>query len=481
MDRIRPTQLPTPAQVSTPAATTPATALQTSSIPNGSTPTPASGPFVGMPGITQQTAVPSLPETDRTAPAPKTDAAVEQTQYQQPPMLPKLPVVENTPKPLPVPAPNEELPATLPNESLPALPNVVAPDWDVLNSKLGNPSPKIEEKPTNKVIPIGDVTPTEPTPEIKDHQTRSPAELGDPFPLGKTKPILPKEENPTPEKKVDPPHSVSQVEPPVRPIPAPKEELPVSPPKVDLEKVRSEKPPMVVVPVPEAPQSPMDSPLIVALRCMQQNRNTEVFEALKNYDSGTQEMLSNLMHPILRISEVGMRNLSAEEANIVLDRLEIAADQVRSKAAFTAGRICYVEKASRYGNYIKDLRPAFQPNTYVDVYIEIRNFSTEIRKLTGNRSYEAPENGYYVRLSSHWELRDAADKVVSTDADSPGEVFTEFIREYRSLPRDMYFVNRVIVPRNIHPGVYTLWIYVTDIPTGRTLRRPLEFRVAGKY
>jgi hypothetical protein len=45
-------------------------------------------------------------------------------------------------------------------------------------------------------------------------------------------------------------------------------------------------------------------------------------------------------------------------------------------------------------------------------------------------------------------------------------------------PRQDYcHVGRFALPANTPPGAYTLWLKVTDVPTGRTARRPLDFRV----
>jgi hypothetical protein len=104
---------------------------------------------------------------------------------------------------------------------------------------------------------------------------------------------------------------------------------------------------------------------------------------------------------------------------------------------------------------------ALQPGEWVEIYAEVRNFTTELHGPC-----------YLTRMTSTLEIRDFNDQVVWQKVPEAGS-------EDRSLsPRHDYYNKYVFqVPRGLAPGPYTLWIRVTDLPTGRSARRSLDFRV----
>ncbi len=230
--------------------------------------------------------------------------------------------------------------------------------------------------------------------------------------------------------------------------------------------------------IPAPPKLPADSPLVKAVRCLQQNKPEEALEALRQFDPATQELLSNLIHPLIRISKTPMEGMNPDEAALLVEQFTAVSDLLKTKAALTAGRICYCNGFRRFGDIDEDLRPAFARGSTARVYVEIKNFLAEPALLPGRTTYESQRRGYRIRLLGHWELRDAANNVVYSEQDTERKDLN-WVTPHITPPQDYWLVFGIPVPPHLRPGTYTLWIQVTDVPTGRTFRRPIEFRIAG--
>ena len=99
----------------------------------------------------------------------------------------------------------------------------------------------------------------------------------------------------------------------------------------------------------------------------------------------------------------------------------------------------------------------------VHLYVELANFSCA----------PEPKGGYAISLASSLEVRDAAGSFVwRADPKEEADRVT-------SAPMDYYRAYRFSVP-NLAGGTYTLGIRIVDRPTGREVRKNIEFRVGAK-
>jgi hypothetical protein len=96
----------------------------------------------------------------------------------------------------------------------------------------------------------------------------------------------------------------------------------------------------------------------------------------------------------------------------------------------------------------------------VGLYAEVRNFAC------------APHGSdYRTRVQTSIEVHDDRGEVVWR-FDPPARTDTSL-----SPRQDYCHVGRFALPGRLPSGAYTLWLKVTDVPTGRTARRSLDFRV----
>jgi hypothetical protein len=275
-------------------------------------------------------------------------------------------------------------------------------------------------------------------------------------------------------------------------VDVPKNDKPVpQTPRVEPVPISSMPPlPDIRSTIPAPPQKqdkplPPDSAIVSAVRSLQQNRPDKMLDALKVYDPQTQEYLAHQLHPLIRVAERGLLGISPEESALQAEQLSSALAVMKSKAALTSSTICFCRGGGliRYSENdfgVPDEAPhsSFKAGQTVYLYVDIKNFSVEPTMLAGKSAYDRQRPGYRVRLNAHWELRDRENRVVFTNQDMRLKELN-WERCYYTPPQYYYQIYTIIVP-NLPAGAYTLWIEVIDVPTGRTMRRPIELRIAGQ-
>src|SRR5262249_11346815 len=147
----------------------------------------------------------------------------------------------------------------------------------------------------------------------------------------------------------------------------------------------------------------------------------------------------------------------------LLQSFEDLEEPLRPRAALTISKARFCKWIEKYGDY--DPLPddhQFRAGDPVQLYVELRNFTC---------ARQGPV--YLTRLASTLAILDADGTVAwfqdCHDRDRPERSHTPW--------RDYFRNYSFYVPEKIPPGLYTLRIHVTDVPTRWTARASLDLRV----
>ena len=207
---------------------------------------------------------------------------------------------------------------------------------------------------------------------------------------------------------------------------------------------------------------PIDPPLVKAVRCYMDKRPVEALDWLKAYDKSSQDLLLDLMLVAVRLTEGGLRKVDAPEATALVTQLRRLERVLERRASLVIDKMCFTQGINRFGVYrLREDDGLFRPSDWVEVYVELQNFSNDrIGK------------DYAVRLSGRAEISDYKGTVVFY------QNFQERPDLGQSQRRDCFYRCYFPLPSNVPPGMYTLWLRIKDVPTGRTASRSLDFQVA---
>jgi len=193
-----------------------------------------------------------------------------------------------------------------------------------------------------------------------------------------------------------------------------------------------------------------------------------VVQVSSHFDKPTQELLLVMLPLIARLSEGGINKAKPEDLSPLLNQIESAWEVVGPRAALSIEKMCYAQHLdqARFGVYQQLSEDhAFRPGELVELYVELRNFSSERR----DRFYE-------IHLERYLEIRDSSGQV-RWQLPIPDRVVTD-----KSLsPRHDHFISyRFFLPSILRKGQYTLHVRVTDTPTQRTAERSLNLQVTNR-
>jgi hypothetical protein len=210
------------------------------------------------------------------------------------------------------------------------------------------------------------------------------------------------------------------------------------------------------------PKPVEDPPLVTALRLFLSNHPVEARALLDRYDSRTQDLLLCLLPMLARLGETKLAAQSPQETAAMLEQLEQVMQALRPRAPLSVGKICFCESIQSYGVYkpLREDNPEFQPDDHVLVYVELRNASSVPQR-----------DQFAVRLGGEVKIVDYMGNRIwaKTLQNRP---------DFSRAPRTDYFtVCQFGLPRDIRPGAYVLHVLIIDEPTGRAVRRTLDFHV----
>jgi hypothetical protein len=225
--------------------------------------------------------------------------------------------------------------------------------------------------------------------------------------------------------------------------------------------------PAIPLPRPESLARPaQEVPLIAALRCFLDNRPGDAIAYLDHYDKPNQEVLLGVLPFLVRLTEQSLTQVSPREVAEIVNQLDTLQGPLEPHAELTIEKLCFCSAIDRFGVYqrLPDDR-AFRPGEWVQIYVEPKHFSSELR-----------DDGFETNLSCTLVLRECAGKreVVWQDDHQPARPETD-VSQTR---RHDYFINYPLRIPPVAPGLYTLWVRVTDVPTKRWAQRSLDLRVS---
>ncbi|MGE3809513.1 MAG: hypothetical protein AB7K24_33025, partial [Gemmataceae bacterium] len=214
-----------------------------------------------------------------------------------------------------------------------------------------------------------------------------------------------------------------------------------------------------------ATQASRDVPLVEALRFYLDNRSADAVTSLSHYHKDCQEMLLNLLQLAARLTKQNEEGDGAKETAFLLEQLERLEVPLRARAELQVDKICFCRRIETFGVYepLTADHP-FRPGELVLVYVELRNF-------TSTRQEQRNDTLYTTHLTGSAEIRDEHGQRVW------GQEFRRDRPDQSRTLRHDYFDNYRFCLPDLRPGLHTLWIKVTDVPTGRTVERSLDFHV----
>jgi hypothetical protein len=229
-------------------------------------------------------------------------------------------------------------------------------------------------------------------------------------------------------------------------------------------------PPQPVVAIPETAKR---EPLAEAIECILANRHDEAVRHLQVYDPQTQDWFLRLLPALSILTRKKIQDLDTAEVAVLHEQLLTLLSALRPKTELTIEKACFCEWIKSYGNY-KPLPEGYafvapsanRPGECVQLYFELRNFASELRK-----------GQYETRLATTVEIRDRAGSVMWSYR---FEDENQTVRSRTQL-HDHYCSYSFHVPKNIPPGVYSLIVQIADEtnPDSRRLTsKALDFRVA---
>lgn len=208
-----------------------------------------------------------------------------------------------------------------------------------------------------------------------------------------------------------------------------------------------------------------DPPLLAALRCMLDKHPEEAVARLKGFDKANQELILGLLALMACLSEKNLEKCDPSETARLVDQLHGLLVPMPSWVPLVIDQMCFCRRIEKYGVF-EPLTEGheFRAGELVQVYVELRNFSTERR-----------DRFFLTHLASSLEIHDYKGRVVWRE-DRPESVNRPDLS--RSLRHDLFMNCRFCVPQ-IPQGSYTLWLQVADVgqKKQRTVRRSLDFRV----
>ncbi|HEX4588360.1 MAG TPA: hypothetical protein VH120_00400 [Gemmataceae bacterium] len=207
-----------------------------------------------------------------------------------------------------------------------------------------------------------------------------------------------------------------------------------------------------------------DSPLLAALKCYLNKSPEQAAQCLESMDPADRDLLTALLPLAVRLGDGALKSADPQDLAAVVADVQALVGPLRERAALEVPKLCFCRpKATpaQFGRYEQiEENHRFRPGEVVGLYVEVRNIIC------------APNGAdYRTQVAMSMEVHNEQGETVWR-SDPPA-------RPDRSLsPRQDYcHVGWFKVPSDLPAGAFTLSLKVTDVPTGRTARRSLDFRV----
>jgi hypothetical protein len=248
------------------------------------------------------------------------------------------------------------------------------------------------------------------------------------------------------------------------------------PEPVSVGKLPQVAPPALAETAAGTPDQPVaEHPLLTALRSFLDQKPQEAIAILGRYEKPNQEMLLALLPLAKELTEISLTHPRAEEIAALDEKVQSMERPLRQRMQLVMNKICFCESIKGFCDYVP-FAPGHpfrapapgRPDEQVNIYVELSN-------LSGVAHVSAERGSFYeTRLASSVKIVPQGGKEPIWQRqfkDRMGHVILS-----RTLRHD-YFNSYMFYVPHIPPGAYKLVIEVTDVPTGRTASRSLDFRV----
>jgi hypothetical protein len=211
-------------------------------------------------------------------------------------------------------------------------------------------------------------------------------------------------------------------------------------------------------------QKTPDSVLVDAVRCYVNKSPEQAARRLQALDDSDRRLLAVLLPLAVRLGDGALESSDPQDLAVLVDDVQKLLGPLRERAALDVPKLCFcrpVAAAARFGVYeLLDENHLFRPGEMVGIYAEVRNFACKPHGSDYRTQVQTSIEVHNDRGEVVWRF----DQAARTDTSL-------------SLRQDYCHVGRFALPGSLPAGAYTLWLKVTDAPTGRTVRRSLDFRV----
>jgi hypothetical protein len=223
--------------------------------------------------------------------------------------------------------------------------------------------------------------------------------------------------------------------------------------------------------VPSLEEPP--SPLVFAFRAFHDNQPEKAIEHLKEFDSVNQELLLQLIPAVVQASKAKLDKPNTDEATALARQFEAAAATILKRTGFGVRKAVVCLAVDRFGVY----KPVPDPNSLVkgrlySVYLELENVPCLPDVLEGVK-------GFLTRLECEMRVTDEFGQTVEiqdVQTKTLGPKSTTSKSEFTRSPVRDYFLAAVLQTPT-RPGAYTVTFEVRDPRTGRSVSKPIPFRV----
>ena len=239
---------------------------------------------------------------------------------------------------------------------------------------------------------------------------------------------------------------------------------PIMPPPIHLD-------PMATTVLPREPAERLEDPVVVALRCIIEKRNTEAIDQLNAYGPMTREVFQEVLPAIAALSGKGLEDLNADDVALVDLTLKRVTEMIRPRAALSISQLCFCDAVTGFTIY----RPlpedhvflaarGDRPGELVQLYMEMKNL--------GSR----PDAGQFVTdLACEVEIVDERGRSRWSHRFRPEDLRLAS----RSRLMEYYHNFSFYLPESLTPGNYRLVVRLSDrthpeLPRDATSSAPLH-------
>jgi hypothetical protein len=247
-------------------------------------------------------------------------------------------------------------------------------------------------------------------------------------------------------------------------------------PLVPIDEPPADTTPTVKLPLdpPPTPDADPPTPLVFAIRAFQDNQPDKAVEHLKGYDKANQELLLQLIPAVVQASKANLGKADTDEATALAKQFEAAAATVLKRTGFGIRKAVVCLAVDGFGVYTPVSDPtALRRGSLYSVYLELDNVPClpDVR-ADGMR-------GFLTRLECEMRVTDEFGQTVEIQdvkTKTVGPKSTTSKSEFTRSPVRDYFLPAVLQTPT-RPGPYTVTFEIRDPRTGRSVSKPIAFRV----